>query len=167
MSIKHNEPNFTDDATLACRGAVEHRATWMALLYAEAKKMGLDAEKMCREAISKCGHIHGETLYKPKCQDPESAADFGKVFFSGQGAKNMEIDVLEADHDELVAEFHQCPLVQAWEKLGYSGEELELLCDMAMDGDRGIADQMGLDLDIEKTIAAGDGVCRLHFRKKK
>jgi hypothetical protein len=77
----------------------------------------------------------------------------------------MEIDVLEATHDDLVAEFHQCPLVQAWEKLGYEGKELELLCDMAMDGDRGIADQMGLTLDITKTIAAGDGCCHLHFHK--
>ena len=24
MSIKHNEPKFTDPATMACRGAVEH-----------------------------------------------------------------------------------------------------------------------------------------------
>ena len=157
MSIKHNEPKFTDPATMACRGAVEHRATWMALLYDQAKKQGADAEKMC--------HIHGDNMYKPQCEDPESAADFGKAFFSGQGAKNMEIDVLEATHDDLVAEFHQCPLVQAWEKLGYEGKELELLCDMAMDGDRGIADQMGLTLDITKTIAAGDGCCHLHFHK--
>lgn len=62
--------------------------------------------------------------------------------------------MLESSHDSLVAEFRQCPLVQAWEKLGYKGKELELLCDMAMDGDRGIADQMGLTLDITKTIAA-------------
>lgn len=78
-------------------------------------------------------------MYKPQCEDPESAADFGKAFFSGQGARNMEIDVLEATHDDLVAEFRQC-LVQAW-GLGYEGKELELLCDMAMDGDRGIADR--------------------------
>lgn len=165
MSVKHNEPKFTDPATMACRGAVEHRATWMALLYEQAKNQGADAEKMCREAIRKCGHIHGDNMYKPQCGDPTSAADFGKVFFSGQGAKNMEIDVISASHDDLVAEFHQCPLVQAWEKLGYEGKELELLCDMAMDGDRGIADQMGLTLDIEKTIAAGDGCCHLHFHK--
>ena len=48
MSIKHNEPKFTDPATMACRGAVEHRATWMALLYDQAKKQGADAEKMCQ-----------------------------------------------------------------------------------------------------------------------
>ena len=57
-------------------------------------------------------------------------------------------DRLEATHDDLVAEFHQCPLVQACEKLVYEGKELELLCDMAMDGDRGIADQMGLTLSL-------------------
>ena len=50
MSVKHNEPKFTDPATMACRGAVEHRATWMALLYEQAKEQGADAEKMCREA---------------------------------------------------------------------------------------------------------------------
>ena len=44
MSIKHNEPKFTDPATMACRGAVEHRATWMALLYEQAKEQGADAE---------------------------------------------------------------------------------------------------------------------------
>ncbi len=92
------------------------RATWMALLYEQAKEQGADAEKMCREAIRKCGHIHGDNMYKPLCEDPDSAADFGRAFFSGQGAKNMEIDVLESSHDSLVAEFRQCPLVQAWEK---------------------------------------------------
>ena len=101
MAIKHNKPRFTDDATMACRGAVEHRATWMALLYEQAKKQGADAEKMCREAIRKCGHIHGDTMWKPQCEDPSSAADFGKAFFSGQGAKNMEIDVLAVSYTHL------------------------------------------------------------------
>lgn len=165
MSVKIDAPKFTDEMTMNCRGCVEHRATWMALLYQQAKDMGLDAEKMCRQAIRKCGHIHGDTMYKPKCEDATSAADFGLAFFGNQGARTMEIDVLESTHDDLVAEFHQCPLVEAWEKLGYEGEELQLLCDMAMDGDRGIADQMGLKLDIEKTIAKGDGCCHLHFHK--
>lgn len=166
MAIKHNDPKYTDFTTLSCRGAVEHRATWMALIYQAAKDHGADAEKICREAIRKCGNIHGDTMYKPQCADPSNAADFGKAFFHEQGSKNMEIDVLSADKDNLVAEFHQCPLVQAWEKLGYEGKELELLCDIAMDGDRGIADSMGLTLDITKTIAAGDGCCHLHFHKK-
>lgn len=164
-AIKHNEPKHTDFTTISCRGAVEHRATWMALIYEAAKNHGADAELICREAIRKCGNIHGENLYKPHCADPGNAADFGKAFFHEQGSKNMEITVLESAPDHLVAEFKQCPLVQAWEKLGYEGKELELLCDIAMDGDRGIAEAMGLTLDITKTIAAGDGCCHLHFHK--
>lgn len=164
MKVKHNEPKYTDFTTTQCRGAVEHRATWMALLLEEAKKQGLDTEKMGRDAIKKCGHIHSE-IYKAQCEDPTSAADFASVFFHEQGTKNMEITVVEADHDHAIAEFKQCPLVQAWEKLGYEGKELELLCDIAMDGDRGIAEGMGLILDINETIAKGDSLCRLHFHK--
>ena len=41
MSVKHNEPKFTDPATMACRGAVEHRATWMGLIYDELKRTAL------------------------------------------------------------------------------------------------------------------------------
>jgi len=164
MAIKHNEPKYTDFTTLQIRGAVEHRATWMALLLEEARKGNMDFEKIGRAAIRKCGNIHAAT-YKAQCEDPTSAADFATAFFHEQGSKNMEITVLEKDHDHAIAEFNQCPLVQAWEKLGYEGKDLELLCDIAMDGDRGIAESMGLKLDIEKTIAKGDGVCRLHFHK--
>lgn len=164
MAVKHNEPKNTDFTTMQCRGCVEHRATWMALLLEEAKKEGADFEKVGRAAIKKCGHIHSE-MYKAQCEDPTSAADFAKAFFHEQGTRNMEITVVESDHDHVIAEFKQCPLVQAWEKLGYEGKDLELLCDIAMDGDRGIAEGMGMSLDIEKKIANGDGVCRLHFHK--
>jgi len=164
MSIKHNQPQQTDFTTMQIRGAVEHRATWMALILDQAKKQGIDFEKAGRDAIRKCGHIHAET-YKAQCEDPTSAADFAKAFFHEQGSKTMEITVVESDKDHVVAEFKQCPLVQAWEKLGYEGKDLELLCDIAMDGDRGIADGMGLKLEIEKTIAKGDCVCRLCFHK--
>lgn len=162
--IEHNIPKVADATTMSVRGAVEHRATWMALLLDEMKKQGGNFEEVGRNAIRKCGHIHGEG-YKGQCKDSNDASEFAKVFFNEQGSKNMEIEIIEADYDHVIAEFSQCPLVQAWEKLGYEGEDLKLLCDMAMDGDRGIADQMGLKLDITKTIAAGDKVCRLRFHK--
>ena len=164
MTIKHNTPIDTDETTMLVRGAVEHRATWMALLLEEAKQQNCNMEDIGRKAIRKCGHIHAEG-YKAQCTNPESVANFAEVFFNEQGSKNMQISVLEADEDHAIAEFKQCPLVQAWEKLGYEGKDLDLLCDMAMDGDRGIADGMGFKLDITKTIAKGDGVCHLHFHK--
>ena len=38
MSVKHNEPKFTDPATMACRGAVGAQSHMMALLYEQAKE---------------------------------------------------------------------------------------------------------------------------------
>lgn len=34
-----------------------------------------------------------------------------------------------------------------------------------MEGDRGIADAFGLELELKKTIAKGDGVCQIRFKK--
>ena len=164
MSVPQREPVHTDFTTLACRRAVEHRATWMGLIYAEAKKHAAEAEDICRKAILQCGLIHGEG-YKADCSDPDSAASFGKALFHEQTTKTMEVNTVEADNDHLIVEFYHCPLVCAWEKLGFSGAELELLCDIAMDGDRGIAEAMGLSLDLQNTIAQGHEKCRLHFYK--
>ena len=75
MSIKHNEPKFTDPATMACRGAVEHRATWMGLIYDELKKDGIDPEPAFRRAIKRCGNIHGAN-FKAACSNPDDCRDF-------------------------------------------------------------------------------------------
>jgi hypothetical protein len=36
-----------------------------------------------------------------------------------------------------------------------------------MEGDRGIAEVFGCELHLKKTIAKGDGVCHLRFKRKK
>ena len=56
----------------------------------------------------------------------------------------------------------------AWKKLGLPEEELPELCDIAMDGDRGIIstfDQFTFNLG--KTIAKGDDVCEIRIDKVK
>jgi hypothetical protein len=35
-----------------------------------------------------------------------------------------------------------------------------------MEGDRGIAEAFGCELDLEKTIAKGDGICQIRFKRK-
>ena len=42
---------------------------------------------------------------------------------------------------KLSVDFHYCPLVAAWKKLGATDEECAVLCDIAMDGDRGICEK--------------------------
>jgi len=75
------------------------------------------------------------------------------------------MDGIRADHDSVETHFHYCALVSAWQKLGFDDETCALLCDMAMDGDRGIAEAMGLRLDLTAAIATGCPECTLHFHK--
>lgn len=44
----------------------------------------------------------------------------------------------------LTLQFHHCPLLKAWQDLGFNDEMCAKLCDIAMDGDRNIAKAMGL-----------------------
>ncbi len=164
MSKITNAPSINEDKINLARACIEHRATWMALTFEEMEKNGCDAEKITRAAIKKCGNIHG-LGFKEKCENPESARDFATAFLPVDGKKNFEIDIKEVDDDNLKLEFHYCALVNAWKKLGISDEKIALLCDMAMDGDRGIAESMGMTLDLTDTIAKGCSTCKLHFHK--
>ena len=76
------------------------------------------------------------------------------------------MEVAAVDEDRLNLRYHYCPLVNAWQKLGCTDDEIRRLCDIAMDGDRGIADSMGYQFELTKAIARGDDVCTVNFLRK-
>lgn len=166
MSKIVNEANLKDDQTILLRNAIEHRATWMGLMYLEAKEMGYDAEKFTRAAIRKTGHIQGARI-KEGLENKEDVRYFKESFLTPGVINYFEMNVTDLDQDELKVEFNYCPLVEAWKKLDMDDETIDLLCDMAMDGDRGIAEAMGLDFELGDTIAKGCSQCKLHFSSKK
>lgn len=144
------------------RDAIEHRATWFYYLIDEAQKRGLDID-FARDAIIRCGCFHGANKY--------TKTDDLKVFapeFANENVRNIfEMDVKVTD-EEMNIEFHYCPLVNAWQKLTDDEEKIATLCDIAMDGDRGIASQFdAFEFHLGKTIAKGDGVCEVCFKKVK
>lgn len=159
-----NTSDTKEEKIELARNCIEHRAVWMALLFEEMEKNGCDAEKITRAAIKKCGNIHG-TGYKGNCADPENVQDFTRAFLSENSKKIFNMDVCGVDSDNLKLEFHFCALVNAWRKLGLDDKKISLLCDIAMEGDRGIAESMGLTLDLTDTIAKGCATCKLHFHK--
>ena len=53
------------------------------------------------------------------------------------------MDNFVVDKDNLKVDFHYCALVSAWKKLGVDDAKIAKFCDIAMDGDRGIAESMG------------------------
>ena len=162
--------NAIEELAEVNRKQIEHRATWMALIYDEMVKAGIDGEAIIRRAIKRCGEIYGENI-KERCGDSHSIKDFRKAFLNDVGIKTFEACVasnevaasLEAESLEM--DFHYCALVNAWKKLGLDDKTCALLCDMAMDGDRSIAEVMGLQFDLGRTIAQGCPDCQLRFRK--
>jgi len=157
-SLKNNEK------TNAIRGAIQHRATWMALMFLEMEKAGYDAEKITRAAVRQTGLIHGGLLRDVAAST--ELMDFNKAFLTEDGVNNFEMDIKTLDDKELYVEFNYCALVEAWLKLGIDDEKIALLCDIAMDGDRGIAESMGYGFELGNTIAQGYKTCKIKFLKK-
>ena len=159
-----NEAVKQNDTIEMMRKNFEHRATWMGLIYDEGKKRGVDLEEIIRAAIKRTGHIHGENI-KAANKNPDSVGSFGLTFLDDNGVKCFQMDIQDPTADKMDVEFHYCPLVSAWEKLGFDQETMAKLCDMAMDGDRGIAQANGFKFELGDTIAKGNSCCELHFKK--
>jgi len=167
MTVITNKPTINEESIIDIRNAIEHRATWMSLLIDEARKSGLDWEGFARKAIFRCGCFHGKDI-AAKCTDISDMKQFAEVFASETGKEIFERVVTELSDEKLSLEFHYCPLVSAWIKQEFSDEDIVKLCDIAMDGDRGIASTFpDFQFELGKTIAQGNPVCELNFFKKK
>ena len=160
-----NEPKIRNKLIVAIREQLEHRALWMYLLCDEARKKGLAPEEYAPAAIKRCGLYQGANL-RAKAGGGDSLKGLKKTLFSKAAQWVFEMKILRCTDDNLDIDFHYCPLVKAWQKQGCSDEEIKLMCDHAMCGDRGIAESFGCKLDLPKTIANGDGVCQIRFVRK-
>jgi len=164
MSVK-NEAKYKNPLLKAIREQLEHRALWMYLLCDEAAKEGLKAEDYAPAAIKRCGLYQGANLVE-KGGMGKSLKGLKKALFGKAAQLVFEMKILRCTDDNLDIDFHYCPLVKAWQKQGCSDEEIRVLCDHAMCGDRGIAESFGCQLDLPKTIAKGDGVCEIRFVRR-
>lgn len=144
------------------REQLEHRAMWLALMADEAEKNGLPPEKYAGDAIFKCGVIQGEKL----SGGSKSFKTLKKNLFDYFARQVFEMKILECTDDKLSIDFHYCPLVKAWQKMGYDDERIKLLCDCAMCGDRGIISRFDGKLDLRQTIAEGKDHCEIRFVKE-
>ena len=143
------------------RAAFEHRATWFYTLINEARKKGLDYD-FAREAILACGRFHGDHKYTKT----DDLMVFAPEFANQNVVDIFEMEVLKADDQNLDIDFHYCPLVNAWKKLGVPEDEIATLCDIAMDGDRGIISTFPkFRFELGETIAKGDKVCQIRISK--
>ena len=155
------------------RNFFEHRALWMYFFCDEARKKGIKPEDFAPAAIRRCGIYHGMRALTGKDTATQTAGAEGgscrllqKKLFPALGRAVFEMEFLKVSDDSFDVDFHYCPLVTAWQKQGCSDEEIDTLCDWAMEGDRGIAEAFGCELELKTTIAKGDGLCQIRFKQK-
>lgn len=144
------------------REQLGHRAMWLAVLSDEAEKHGLKLQEYASDAIYRCGCLQGEKL----SGGSESFKTLKKNLFGFFARKVFEMKIVECTHDTLSIDFHYCPLVKAWQEMGYDDEKISELCRCAMCGDRGIIAQFGGELDLRQTLAEGKDHCEIRFVRK-
>jgi hypothetical protein len=157
-----NEPKIKGGIIDLNRAQIEHRAAVMALTYQQAVDKDFDGDDLCRTANFKSGEYFGQQELG-KMEDKNNVGEFCTRFFNGIALKTFEIEIVSNSIDEVILEFHYCPLVSMWQKLGIPEATIDKLCDIAMETDRSIAKVMGYKLDITQTIASGCESCRMKF----
>ncbi len=163
MSKIKNVPKHNNFLLKAIRGTLEHRATWMYLLLKEAEKKGIQWEDIGYPAIKACGNMHGRELIE--LGRTNSLKGLKRKLFTLPAQMVFDMKILESTDQKLSIDFGYCPLVGAWQKIGCSDEEIARLCDIAMEGDRGIAESYGGKLELGDTIANGFQKCQIRFVK--
>jgi hypothetical protein len=147
----------------AVRKLLEHRATWLYLLLKEGENQGVEWETIGYPAVRACGNMHGKEYIR--LGGTAGLKGLKKKLFTLPAQMVFDMNILESTDEKLAIDFGYCPLVAAWQKLGCTDEEIERLCDIAMEGDRGIAESYGGKLKLGGTIAKGDKKCEVIFIK--
>ncbi len=144
------------------RAAVKDRATWFALLYKSFKEVlpETEVQKAARKAIYEFGRLKAK-------KDP---ADFSPELWVKRHVDKGSYLVFDSDvevnAEGAVQQMKYCALVEAWKAMGCSDEEIDLFCDIAMEGDRGRADAHGVRMELEERIGRGDPYCKLKIFNK-
>ena len=168
MSKITNKPTKTDETTLALRGLCAKRASTICYMIQQAKEHGVqDGAAFAREAITKYGEDIGQVV-KSKMKDPDDLLEFSQYFGAGADRDIYEMEVVAQDEDRFYLDFHYCPYVAEWQKMGRDPEEMAELCDIAMEGDRAVGASFdAFAFTLGETIAQGCPACQIRFDKVK
>jgi hypothetical protein len=151
-------PSVTQAEMIAkVRAAIKDRATWFALLYRSFQEAfpAPEVERLARKAIFQFGRM------KARNDSPAFSARAWVEKHVSKGSSLVFDSDVEINEGGAVQRMKFCALVEAWKEMGCSPEEIDLFCDIAMEGDRGRADAHGVRMELEERIARGNPYCQL------
>jgi hypothetical protein len=146
-----------DETIQMLREAVKDRGLYLALLIRSFSKVlpAQTVERCAREAIREYGR------YKAKLDGwritPEMWVDRHMEGWAGAVFESTIIKQQGRCEQQMTF----CPLLEAWRELGCTWEEMDLLCDIAMEVDRGRAEAHGISAETPERMGKGDDRCRL------
>jgi hypothetical protein len=150
-----------DQLVQKVRAAIGDRAIYLALLVRSFAKVlpMVEVERLARQAIHEFGMLKGKA--DQTTMTPQKWVD---LFVSSGGADLFDgrIFCQEGFSEQQMT---YCPLIAGWQEVGCSEEEIDLLCDIAMEVDRGRADFHGIPYEINERLAKGDSFCRLVLKE--
>lgn len=76
-------------------------------------------------------------------------------------------EVVQCDDDDLIIQFHSCPLKEAYEEMGLSDEEKEKILAIAAAIDGGLFGGAGFEFSSTTWKPGQTGCCRLHIKPGK
>lgn len=163
-----NKPKITDMKDInAIRSQMEQRAQWFYLMNDEAEKLGYDLEKYSRPAIFRCGCFRGAEMFAG-LKDKGDLVEVAEYFKSQPNTHVFEKEYITVTPEYFETHFHYCPLVAGWQKLTNDEKLIDLCCDIAMEGDKGMFSNIpDCEFILDGTIAKGDPVCKLILKKTK
>ena len=168
MSKIVNKPTIVDNTVCNVRrAAIEQRGKWAAAFYLEARRQGIDLEPIMRKAIHEIGVESGQKEKASFGDKPVTGGSYAQYFVNKAVSETFEKKLEMCTEDEAVVSLNYCALLAAWQKMGLTDEECALMCDIAMEGDRGIAEGAGLDFELEGTLAEGCKCCTLRYKTRK
>jgi len=164
--IQNEAKILNDDVTNGARNICQRRASTISYMMDEAAERGIN-DSFARKAIYHYGADIGKEMYE-SMEDTTDMVEFAKKFAGAPHINIYEMDIVESNQERLSIDFHYCPYVAEWVKQGRTPEELDNLCDIAMEGDRAIGDTFPeFQFTLGKTIAQGNHVCEIRFNRVK
>jgi hypothetical protein len=136
---------------------------YIAILRALEQRLPRDAAvAILREAIRDWGRHLGDGLVG---HAPDGFAGLQRDFATAPDEGRMFSPRVEScDSHGLDVQFMTCPLKEAWQESGLSGDEVALLCSIASEADVGTLDRAGFAVAIETWRPGLEGCCRLRIR---
>ena len=82
-------------------------------------------------------------IIKERCGSSWDCTDFKDAFLGTERsvvAQTFQMKNIQADPEQVGVDFHYCPLLSAWQKLGFDDERCADLYDIAINRNRNIAE---------------------------